>query len=50
MSAIKPKNHNLGIYETTEISLSCFDDKQYILQNGINALAYEHKDIKNDKN
>ena len=28
------------------IFLSCFDDKQYILKNGINTLAYGHKDIK----
>ena len=26
-------------------SLSCFDDKGYILKNGINTLAYGHKDI-----
>ena len=42
----KAKNHNLGTYETNKISLSCFDDKQYILKNGINTLAYGHKDIK----
>ena len=41
---IKPKNHNLGTYETNKISLSCFGDK-HILKNGINALAYGHKDI-----
>ena len=34
MRGIKPKNH-----------LSCFDDKRYILKNGINTLAYGHKDI-----
>ena len=45
MSGIKPKNHNLGTCETNEISLSCFDDKRYILKNGINTLAYGHKDI-----
>ena len=33
MKRIKPKNHSLGTYETNEISLSCFDDKRYILQN-----------------
>ena len=27
------------------ISLSCFDDKRYVLDNGINTLAYFHKDI-----
>ena len=32
---IKPKNHNLGTYEANQISLSCFDDKCYILKNGM---------------
>ena len=25
--------------------LSCFDDKRYILKNGVDTLAYGHKDI-----
>ena len=45
MRRIGSKNHNLGTYETNKRSLSCFDDKQYILKNGINTLAYGHKDI-----
>ena len=45
MRRIGYKNHNLGTYETNKRSLSCFDDKQYILKNGINTLAYRHKDI-----
>ena len=45
MRRIKPKNHNLGTYETKKISLSCFDDKQYILNDGINTLVYGHKGI-----
>ena len=45
MRGIKSKNHNLGTYETNKISLSCFDDKGYILKNGINKLAYGYKDI-----
>ena len=45
MRRIGPKNPNVGIYKTNERSLSCFDDKQYILKNGINTLAYGHKDI-----
>ena len=49
MRGIKSKNHNLGTYETNKISLSCFDDKRYILKNGIDTLIYGHKDIKNDK-
>ena len=31
MRQIKSKNHNLDTYKTNKISLSCFDDKQYIL-------------------
>ena len=45
MRGIKSKNQNLDNYETTKRSLSCFDDKRYILKNGINTLAYGHKDI-----
>ena len=28
------------------ISLSCFDDKRYILDDSINSLTYFHKDLK----
>ena len=45
MRRIGSKNHVLVTYETNKKSLSCFDDKQYILKNGINTLAYGHKDI-----
>ena len=45
MRKIGSKNHNLGTYKTNKRSLSCFDDKRYILKNGINTLAYGHKDI-----
>ena len=45
MRGKKSKNHNLSTYESNKISLSCFDDKPYILKNGINTFAYGHKDI-----
>ena len=45
MREIKSKNHNLGTYETNKKTSSCFDDKRYILKNGIYTLAYGHKDI-----
>ena len=45
MTRIGSKNYNLGTYKTNKRSLSCFDDKRYILKNGINTLAYGHKDI-----
>ena len=45
MRRIGSKTHNLRTYETNKRSLSCFDDKRYILENGINTLAYGHKYI-----
>ena len=47
MKGIKPKNHNLGTYEANKTYVSCFDHKRYILRNGIDTLAYGHKDILN---
>ena len=41
---IQSKRHKLGTYEIDKISLSCFDDKRYVLDNGIYTLAYFHKD------
>ena len=37
--------HSVGTYDVNKISLSCFDDKRYVLDDGINTLAYGHKDI-----
>ena len=45
MSGIKSFNHKMFTYESNKISLSAFDDKRYILDDGINTLAYGHKDI-----
>ena len=45
MRGIKSKYHNISTYEKKYISLSAFDDKQYILDDGINTLPYGHKDI-----
>ena len=33
------KEHRIGIYGINEISLSCFDDKIYIQNNGYDGLA-----------
>ena len=48
MRGIKSKNQNLGTYKTNKISLSCFDDKRYILRNGIETFAYGIQTYKND--
>ena len=47
MRGIKSKNHSFGRYETNKTSISCFDDKRYILKNGIDTLAYGDKNILN---
>ena len=49
MKGIQSKLHRIGTYVCT-ILLSCFDDKGYILDDGIISLAYFHKDIKIKKN
>ena len=46
MKRIQAKKHKIGTYEINKISLSCFDDKRYILDDGVNTLAYFHKDSK----
>ena len=45
MKRIQSKLHRIGIYDVGKISLFCFDGKRYILDDGINSLAYFHKDI-----
>ena len=44
MKRIQAKKHKIGTYEIDKISLSCFDDTRYILDNGIQTLSYFHKD------
>ena len=46
MKRIQSKLHKTGTYDACKIYLSCFDDKIYILDDGINSLAYFHKDEK----
>ena len=45
MKRIQSKLQRLGTYHVFKISLSCFDDKRYALNDGVNTLAYFHKDI-----
>ena len=37
---IQSKKHKLGTYEINKISLSCFDDKRFVLNDGIHMLPY----------
>ena len=45
MRRIQSEKHKIGTYEVKKISLSCFDDKRYILGDGVYTLAYFHKDL-----
>ena len=39
MKTIRSQKHRLRSYEINEVSLSCFDDKRYIHDNGISSYA-----------
>ena len=45
MKRIQSKKHKLGTYEIDKISLSCFDDKRYVLDDEIYTLSYFHKKV-----
>ena len=42
---ILSEKHNIGSCLLNKISLSCYDDKRFILDDGINSLAFGHKNI-----
>ena len=46
MKRIQAQNekHKTGTYDINKILLSCFDDKRFVLDDGIHTLAYFHKD------
>ena len=46
MRRIQSKKHKLGTYEIDKISLLCFDDNRYVLDDEIDTLAYFHEDLK----
>ena len=46
MKGIQSKLHKTGTYNVCKISLPCFNDKRYVLGDGINSLDYFHKDMR----
>ena len=42
MNTIRSDHHVLSSYQINKTSLSCYDDKRYILDDGISSLAYGH--------
>ena len=47
MKRIQAKKHKIVTYEIDKISLLCFDDKKFVLDDGIYTLAYFYKDCDN---
>ena len=45
MKRILSEKHSVGTFNINKISLSCFDGKRYVLDDGINTLVCGHKDI-----
>ena len=43
MKTIRSENHELGSYEINKVSLSCFDDKRYLNDDGVTSYAYGHR-------
>ena len=43
MKRILSELHSVGTYDINKISLSCFDDRGYVLDDGINTLAHGHR-------
>ena len=44
MRRIQSKKHKLETYEIDKMSLLCFDDKRFVLDDEIYTRAYFHKD------
>ena len=49
MKTICSDCHQISSYEINKISLSPFDDKRYILNDGISSYAYGHLNITGEK-
>lgn len=46
MQVFKSKKHVIETLRINKVALNCNDDKRHICENGINTVAYGHKDIK----
>ena len=44
-NTLRTKDHQIGVYTLTKTSLSCFDDKRYLLDDGVESLSYGHYNI-----
>ena len=44
MKRIQAKKQKVGTYENDKISLLCFDDRRFVLDDEIHTFAYFHND------
>jgi hypothetical protein len=47
MNTIRSTKHTVGTYETRKVTLSCFDDKRCLLEDGVTSYAYGNRRIVN---
>ena len=47
MKTIRSERHQISSFQLNKVSLCPFDDKRYILNDGITSYAYGHKKIIN---
>jgi pyruvate kinase len=45
MNTIRSTKHVIGTYQIQKVTLSCFDDKRYLLDDGITSYAYGNMKI-----
>ena len=43
---IRSKKHNIGLYKINKVSLSCYDDKRHILEDGKTSYAHGHYKVR----
>ena len=48
MRRIQSKKYKIGTYKVNKILLSCFDDKRFVLDDGIHTFAYFHKILRKE--
>jgi hypothetical protein len=45
MNTMRSVKHQIGTYEMRKVTLSCFDDKRHLLNEGVTSYAYGNKNI-----
>ena len=46
MTRTQSKKHKVATYEINKMSWSCFDNKRFVLDDGIHTLAYFYEDLR----